>query len=57
MLQIIRPLQERGDTITLVHPEGSDMQIHGRIRRELNPSGEFGEWIEEAAFHNPLPHL
>ena len=28
------------------------MQIHGRIRRELNPSGEIGEWIEDASLHN-----
>ena len=57
MLQIITPLQERGDIKTLAHPEGPYMQIHSRIRRELNPSGEFGERIEDAALHNPLPHL
>ena len=46
-----------GDTITLAHPEGPYMQIHRRIKQELSPSGEFGEWIEDAALHNPLPHL
>ena len=33
------------------------MQMHKRSRQELNPSGGFGEWIEDAALHNPLPHL
>ena len=28
--------------------------MHRRIRQELNPSGE---WIEDAAFHNPFPQL
>ena len=37
--------------------EGAYMQMHRRIRQELNPSGEFGELIEDAALHNPLPHL
>ena len=45
-----------GDTITLAHPEGPYMQMHRSIRQELNPPGEFGEWIEDAALHNPLPH-
>ena len=33
------------------------MQMYRRIRQELNPSGEFGEWIEDSALPNPLPHL
>ena len=45
------------DTIILAHPKGPYMKIHGIIRRELNQSGEFGEWIEDAALHNALPHL
>ena len=53
----ITPLQGRGDPITLAHPEGPYMQMHGRIRQELNTSGEFGECIEDAALQNPLPHL
>ena len=57
MLQIITPMQGRGDTITLAHREGPYMQIHRRIRRELNTSGKLGEWIEDVASHNPLPHL
>ena len=57
LLKIMTPLQGRGYAITLAHPEGLYMQIHRRIRRELIPSGEFGEWIEDAALHNPLPHL
>ena len=57
LLQIITPPQGRGDTITLAHPKEPYMQIHIRIRREPNPSGEFGEWIEDAALCNPLPHL
>ena len=56
-LQIITRLQGRWDTITLAHLQGPYMQIHRRIRRELHPSGEFGEWIEDAALHNPLPYL
>ena len=51
------PLKGRGDTITLAHPEGSYMQIHRKLRHKLHQSGEFGEWIEDAALHNPLPHL
>ena len=54
---IITPRQGRGYTITLAHPDGPYMQMHGRIRQELNPSREFGEGVEDAAVHNPLPHL
>ena len=32
------------------------MQIH-KDQVGLNPPGEFGELIEDAALHNPLPHL
>ena len=31
--------------------------MHRRIRQELKPSGEFTEWIEDAALDKPLPHL
>lgn len=51
------PLQGRGDAITLLYPEGPYMETHGTIRRELNPSGGLGEWIDDAALHNPRPHL
>ena len=51
------PLQGRGDTITLAHPEGPYMQMHRRITQELNPYGKLGERIEDAALHNPIPHL
>ena len=57
LLKIMTPLQGRGYAITLAHPEGLYMQIHRRIRRELNTSGKLGEWIEDVASHNPLPHL
>ena len=53
---VIMPQQGRGDTTTLAHPKGLHMQIHRRIRREPNPSGELGEWIEDAALHNLFPH-
>ena len=43
--------------MTLAHPEEPYMQIHRRISRELNPFGQFGKCIEDAAFHKPLPHL
>ena len=56
-MPITMPLQGRGDTITLDHPEGPYMQMLRRIRQELNPSGEFGEWIEDVAIHNPLQYL
>ena len=47
------------DAITLDHPEEPDIcrYIYRRIRREQNPSGEFGESIEDAALRNPLPYL
>ena len=54
---IITPLQGRGDTTTLALPEGLYMQTRRRIGQELNPSGELGERIEDAALHSPLPHL
>ena len=53
---MITPLQGRGDTITQTHSEGPYVQIHGRVGQELNPAGEFGEGIEDAALHNPPPH-
>ena len=47
----------RGDTTTLAHPKESYTQMHRIIRREQNLSEEFGEWIDDAALHNPLAHL
>ena len=44
-------------TTTLAHSEGQYMQIDRKTRRKLKPSGDFGEWIEDAALRNPLPHL
>ena len=55
-LPIIMPPQGGHDTIPPAHPEGPYVQIHKKIRRELNPSGELGELIEDAALHNPLSH-
>ena len=54
---IITPLQGRGDTITLAYHERPYMQMQTITKQELNPPGEFGEWIEDAELHNPLPHL
>ena len=48
---------DRGYHNTTPPPEGPHVQIHRKLRHEPNPSGEFGEWIEDAALHNPLPHL
>ena len=55
LLQIRTLLQGRGNTITLVHSDGPYMQTRRGIRRKLKPSGEFGEWIEDATPHNPPP--
>ena len=41
LLQTTMSQQGRGDTITLAHPEGWYMQIHGSTRHEPNQSGEF----------------
>ena len=57
LLQNITPLQGIGGTVTLAHPEGPYMQMRRRIRLELNPFGEVGEWIEDGALHNQIPHL
>ena len=54
LLQFIMPQQGRGDTVTLAHPEEPYMQIHRKLRHEPNQSGE---WIEDTAILNPLPHL
>ena len=44
--------------VTLTHPEWSYMQIHRRIRRELNPSGELGELDRKCGASQPTPtHL
>ena len=53
LLQIIVPQQEIEGTITIAHPEGPKyMQIHKKLRLKPNPSGEFEEWIEDAALHS-----
>ena len=57
LLQMIMPLQGRGDTISIAHPEGPYVKMDRRKRRKLDPFGEFGESIEDTALHNPLPHL
>ena len=57
LLLNITPQQGEGGAITLAHPEGSYMQIHRNLRHEEKQCGEFGEWIEDAALQNPLPHL
>ena len=57
LLQTIMPQQGRGDTITPAQPEGPYLHIFQKLRHEPNQPGEFGEWIEDASLHNPLPHL
>ena len=52
LLKLVTPQQRSGDSFTLVHPEGPDIQIHERLRQEPNSFEEFGEWIEDAALHN-----
>ena len=50
---------ERGYRNTIAHPEGPYMQInpYNKLRQGLSPSGEFVEWMEDAALHNPRPHF
>ena len=43
---------ERGYHNTSPPCEGPYMQIHRKLRHEQKQSGEFGEWIDDAALHN-----
>ena len=59
LLQSITPLQGRGDTITLAHPEGPFMQMHRRIRQKLNPSvnSENGSKMRRFTTHSHTSNL
>ena len=39
-----------------IHTENSENGSRMRRFTIQNPHGEFGEWIEDAALHNPLAH-